>query len=212
MLSVKNLKAGYNDKPIVAIDSYNLSSGEHCLILGQSGTGKTTLLYALAGLLKPLCGQIELNNINVSELNGADLDRFRGRNIGIIYQSLHLSAPLTVLQNLMLVPYAAGLNQDVSWAETLLQKLGIGDLRDRMPHTLSTGQQQRVAIARAAMSNPKFLLGDEPTSALDDDSCATVMRLLLELAQISGASLIIATHDARIKPYFTNIITLEDGA
>jgi putative ABC transport system ATP-binding protein len=115
---------------------------------------------------------------------------------------------LSVLENLLLVQYAAGAPQDAGKAERLLAQLGLESVRHRKPETLSQGQQQRIAIARAAMNNPKIILGDEPTSALDDEACETVMRLLLESAKASGASLIIATHDTRIKKHFQKTITL----
>ena len=208
MLHVQNLKAGYDGKPVVDISALSLGTGEHCLILGKSGTGKTTLLYALAGLLSPLSGSIRVNDTEITKLSNAPLDAFRGRHIGIIYQTLHMVGALSVLENLTLVQYAAGQKQDSKRAETLLAQLGLPDCRNRKPETLSQGQQQRVAIARAAMNSPTIILGDEPTSALDDEACEAVMQLLLGVAKASNASLIVATHDARIKKYFPKTITL----
>ncbi len=208
MLTIKNLKAGYDGKVVVEIADLSLSAGEHCLILGKSGSGKTTLLYALAGVLKPLSGEITLDDTSISRLSGAALDSFRGKNIGIIYQTLHMVAALSVLENILLVQYAAGVPQDAAKAEKLLAQLGPLDYAHKKPEELSQGQQQRVAIARAAINRPKLILGDEPTSALDDEACDAVMALLLDTAKASGASLVIATHDARIKKYFTKTITL----
>lgn len=208
MLNIKNLKAGYDGKAVVEIESLSLAAGEHCLILGKSGSGKTTLLYALAGVLKPLAGEITLENTNITALSGSTLDSFRGKNIGIIYQTLHMAAPLSVLENILLVQYAAGVPQDAAKAEKLLASLGLLDYRHKKPENLSVGQQQRVAIARAAINAPKLILGDELTSALDDESCDAVMKLLLDTAKSSGASLVIATHDARIKKHFSKTITL----
>jgi putative ABC transport system ATP-binding protein len=208
MLNIKNLQAGYDGKAVVEIPSLLLPSGEHCLILGKSGSGKTTLLYAIAGVMKPLTGEIFLNNTNIAALSGPARDAYRGKNIGIIYQTLHMASALSVLENILLVQYAAGLPQDANKAETLLSQLGLIDYKHKKPEELSQGQQQRVAIARAAITSPKLILGDEPTSALDDESCDAVMKLLLDTAKASGASLVISTHDARIKKYFTKIITL----
>ena len=208
MLTIKNLKAGYDGKAAVEIPSLSLASGEHCLILGKSGSGKTTLLYALAGVLKPLAGEITLDNTNITALSGAALDNFRGKNIGIIYQTLHMASPLSVLENILLVQYAAGVPQDTAKAEKLLTSLGLLDYRHKKPEELSQGQQQRVAIARATINNPKLILGDEPTSALDDEACDAVMKLLLDAAKASGASLVIATHDVRIKKHFSKTISL----
>jgi ABC-type lipoprotein export system ATPase subunit len=208
MLTINNLKAGYDGKAVVEIAELSLSAGEHCLILGKSGSGKTTLLYALAGVLKSLSGEITLGTQAITALSGAALDSFRGKNIGIIYQTLHMAAALSVLENILLVQYAAGVPQDAAKAEKLLASLGLLDHRHKKPEELSQGQQQRVAIARAAINSPKLILGDEPTSALDDEACDAVMKLLLDTAMASGASLIIATHDARIKKHFTKTITL----
>ena len=177
MLNIKNLKAGYDGKAVVEVPSLTLASGEHCLMLGKSGSGKTTLLYALAGVLKPLAGEIMLDSANIAALSGAALDAFRGKNIGIIYQTLHMASALSVLENILLVQYAAGVTQDTKKAEMLLAQLGLIDYRHKKPDELSQGQQQRVAIARAAINAPKLILGDEPTSALDDEACDAVMQL-----------------------------------
>ena len=200
MLSIKNLKAGYGGKVVVDVPSLNLAAGEHCLLLGKSGSGKTSLLYAIAGLLTPLSGEIMLENKLVEK-----------SDIGIIYQTLHTVSALSVLENILLVQYAAGVPQDKNKAEKLLVKLGLGEHIHKKPHELSQGQQQRVAIARAAVNKPKLILGDEPTSALDDESCEVVMNLLLETANETGASLIIATHDARIKKHFAKVVMLGVG-
>ena len=208
MLTIKNLQAGYNGKPVVDVPSLALASGEHCLILGKSGSGKTTLLYAIAGLLKPLSGEIMLDEVNIATSSGATLDAFRGKHIGIIYQTLHMVSAVSVLDNILLAQYAAGLPHDAKKAEMLLAKLGLIDHRHKKPEALSQGQQQRVAIARAAINSPKLLVCDEPTSALDDESCEAVMTLLLDTAKATAASLVVATHDARIKKHFTKTITL----
>ena len=202
MLEINALTAGYHGKVVVELPHLTIPTGEHCLILGDSGSGKTTLLCTLAGLLSPLSGEITVDDQKLGELHGFALDAFRGRHIGIIYQTLHMVSALTVLENLLLAQYAAGVPQDRERALALLARLGIADKSDDKPETLSQGQQQRVAIARAAINSPRIIVGDEPTSALDDKSCATVMGLLLELAAESNASLIIATHDQRIKGYF----------
>lgn len=212
MLNVQNLTAGYHGKIAAGIKSLTLNKGKHCLILGKSGSGKTTLLYALAGLLTPLSGTITLDDTEITRLNKQALDHFRGKHIGVIYQTLHMVGALSVLDNLLLAQYSAGIKQDKNKAEQLIKQLSLSEILYRKPSTLSQGQQQRVAIARAAMNSPRLLLGDEPTSALDDDSCKTVMELLLDIAEASGASLVIATHDSRIKSYFHKAIILGEPA
>ncbi|MDI9314366.1 MAG: ATP-binding cassette domain-containing protein [Hydrotalea sp.] len=213
MLTIKNLSVGYDKKPVALIKNFSLGAGEHGLILGASGSGKSTLLYTLAGLL-PF---IKTKNDNATAMvDGNDLltmtprqaDQFRGKTMGIIYQSLYLIRSLTVLDNLLAASYAAGLKQDQTHAKHLLRAVGIDNLADTKPDKLSLGQQQRVAIARAAITMPKIIFGDEPTSALDDNNCHGAMDLLLRVAQEAKASLLIATHDPRIKKYFDKTITL----
>ena len=208
MLEIRHLKAGYDGNVIVEVPQFSLATGEHCLILGTSGSGKTTLLSTLSGLLAPIDGEIELDGCNYNEMKGAAMDEFRGQHIGIIFQTLHMVSALTVEQNLLLAQYAAGLPQDRSRAVQLLEQLGIAHKKNNKPETLSQGQQQRGAIARATITGPKIIVGDEPTSALDDSSCETVMELLLRFAAVSNASLVIATHDQRVKRHFDKHITI----
>ncbi len=208
MLEINNLKVGYDGTTVMELPQLSLSSGEHCLILGASGSGKTTILSTISGLLAPIDGEIVLDGHSYKDLHGSAMDEFRGRHIGIIYQTLHMVSALTVLENLLLAQYAAGLPQDRDKAVNLLEHLGIAGKKNDKPETLSQGQQQRVAIARATINDPKIIVGDEPTSALDDNACETVMELLLHLASSSNASLVIATHDQRIKRHFHKQITL----
>lgn len=212
MLSIEKLQAGYGGKAVVSIPSFELPGGKHCLISGQSGSGKTTLLYAIAGLLTPQAGNITLCGTALHTLNHKERDRFRGMHIGIVYQTLHMVGALTVLQNLLLAQYAAGVTQDETRALALLESLGLADYAHRKPDTLSQGQKQRVAIARAVMNAPSLIVADEPTSALDDNAAQAVMRLLLDAAKNSNASLLVATHDARINGFFDKRITLGVGA
>ena len=208
MLRIRNLKAGYDGKAVVDIAALDVARGEHCLILGPSGSGKTTLLYAIAGLLRPLAGEIYVAGTSMTALDAAARDAFRGRHFGIIYQTLHMVEALSVRENILLAPYAAGLTQDRARADDLLQQMGLFELRDRKPAQLSQGQRQRVAMARAAITSPTVIIGDEPTSALDDGACEVVMRTLLDTASAVGANLVVATHDARIQRYFRQRVVL----
>lgn len=211
MFEIERLQAGYDGKIVAELPLLELSKGEHCLLLGASGSGKTTLLCTLAGFLRPISGTIRLNATEVSGLRGARADVFRSRHMGFIFQTLHMVNALSVLDNLLLVRFAAGLPQERGQAEGLLEKLGLADKRHEKPLALSQGQQQRVAIARAVINNPAIILGDEPTSALDDRSCNLVMELLLDVAESVGASLVVATHDHRINRYFSRQIKLGGG-
>jgi ABC-type lipoprotein export system ATPase subunit len=208
MINISNLKVGYEGKVVAEISSLKITRGEHCLILGESGSGKTTLLYAIAGLLSPISGEIKINETNICNLSNQEKDKFRGNNIGIIFQTLHMVNALNVIDNTIFPQYSAGIKQNKQSASEILSTLGLADHLYKKPYELSQGQQQRVAIARAAINSPAIILGDEPTSALDDKSCEAVIKLLLSTAAATNSSLIIATHDSRIKKHFTKTITL----
>jgi putative ABC transport system ATP-binding protein len=206
MLTTTELTLGYQDKAILKLPPLHIADGNHYLLTGPSGSGKTTLLYSLAGLLEVLSGNIIINNTDITQLSESDRDHFRGQHLGIIFQTLHLVKSLSAIDNLMLASYAANMPQDKKYAQSLLDKLGIGDKANALPAALSQGQAQRVAIARAILHHPALLLADEPTSSLDDASCEAVITLLKSVAREANITLIISTHDNRVKPHFEHII------
>ncbi len=181
---------------------------EHLLLLGESGTGKTTLLHLLAGMLRPSTGSIVIDNQEITHLSSRALDRFRGARIGIVFQTAHFVHSLTVEDNLTLPQFLAGKTSDKQRARDLLERMNLANKLTRRPSELSIGEQQRVAIARALMNNPAILLADEPTSALDDKNANHVIDLLEAEARNTGASLIIVTHDQRLKDRFEKRVTL----
>jgi putative ABC transport system ATP-binding protein len=208
MLRLTGLRQRYGAREVLALRHFEAAAGDHWLVLGASGSGKTTLLNLLAGLLRPSEGTVEVGGQSLGALGGAALDRWRGRNIGIVPQKLHLVSSLTVLQNLMLAPYLAGLPADRKRAEMLLGELSLKEQMRARPGELSHGQAQRVAIARAVMNRPKLLLADEPTSNLDDANCTLALSLLEEQAGECGATLVVATHDIRAKARLEKCIEL----
>jgi putative ABC transport system ATP-binding protein len=141
----------------------------------------------------------------------AALDRFRGRNIGLVFQQMHLLPTLNVSENLHVAQYMAGIRQDKNRVNEVLQTLDILQKQKAYPEELSVGQRQRVAIARAVVNKPKVILADEPTSSLDDINCQHVIDLLISQAEANKAVLVIATHDQRIKEGFSNQINLNDS-
>jgi putative ABC transport system ATP-binding protein len=195
-------------KEVLALERFEAGAGDHWLVLGASGSGKTTLLNIIAGLLKPSEGEVEVGGEPLTKLVGAALDRWRGRNVGIVPQKLHLVQSLSVLQNLLLAPYLAGLPVDESRALGLLGNLSLGEKARDKPHQLSHGQAQRVAIARAVMNRPRLLLADEPTANLDDVNCFQALDLLQDQARECGATLFVATHDQRAKARFEKRLEL----
>ena len=197
---------------VLALDALELEPNGNVLIIGPSGCGKTTLLYLIAGLLLPSRGKVVIRGQDLTQLTPAQRDRFRGSHIGIVLQQFHLLPSLTALQNLLIAQSAAGRPVDRGAARALLSALGVSARPDAFPHELSVGQQQRVAIARALVNRPALLLADEPTSNLDDESCATVADLLLGASQEHHTSLVIATHDSRLRDRFATQIRLPHRA
>ncbi|WP_291779602.1 ATP-binding cassette domain-containing protein [Cecembia sp.] len=206
MLIPKNIEFSYQPDQKFNIPTLELKAGEQLLILGKSGSGKTTVLNMLGGLLKPKRGEIIIDGTSIYQLKGAALDKFRGRNIGIIFQKPHILSPLTVEENLKLANFFSGTNGNKN--ESLLNDLDILDKRKARVYTLSEGEAQRVSIARALANSPKIILADEPTASLDDINAANVVKLLKEQAEKFNAVLIIVTHDQRVKDHISNQITI----
>ena len=203
MLTTKNLTFEYAaEKPIMLFPDIDLKRGEQGLLLGQSGSGKTTLLHLLGGLLSPKSGDILINDQNLSVLRGSKLDHFRGKNIGIIFQIAHFVRSLTVEENLIIAQQLAGNKVDKSLIFNFLEKLNLSHKLKSKPHELSIGEAQRANIARALINAPSVILADEPTSALDDKNTEEVINLLEQQAAAVNATLLIVTHDSRLKKRF----------
>lgn len=208
MLHAKNISFQYNAHQVFHFPEILCSANDRLLILGESGTGKTTLLHLLAGLLRPSAGEIIINDTDITKLTGAQLDLFRGKNIGIIFQTAHFVDSLSVEDNLIMPQYLTKSKIDRARAKQLLDRLNIGDKASKRASELSVGEAQRAAIARAVINNPPLILADEPTSALDDRNASEVIQLLEQQASETGAALVIVTHDKRLKDQFSNQITL----
>ena len=206
MLETKNLKFKYDDDSELSFPNINTSK-ENLLILGASGVGKTTFLHLLSGLLHPLEGEIDLIGTPISKLTMSEMDRFRGKNIGIVFQKPHFINSLTVKENLQLAQYISK-KIDKTRISSLLESLGIEDKANKKTLNLSQGEKQRVAIALAIVNSPKLILADEPTSSLDDLNCDKVNNLLKDQAAKYKAKLIIITHDYRLKKHFKNTLSL----
>jgi putative ABC transport system ATP-binding protein len=208
MISVEGLRHRYGDRQVLALDAWQAGAGERWLVLGASGSGKTTLLGIVGGLLKPSAGRVTVDGQDLGALSGAALDRFRGRRIGFVPQKLHLIPSLGVAENLLLAQYLAGEPQDRGRVAAVLGGLGIGERAHARPSELSHGQAQRVALARAVINRPSLILADEPTSNLDDGHCAQAIELLETQAAACGATLVVATHDQRVRARFDKRIEL----
>lgn len=206
---------GKGETAVTAVDqaSLQVKPGEVCLILGPSGSGKTTFLSLLGCLLKPTSGKIAILGQEVAALNERALPEIRRQHLGFIFQSFNLLEALTAAENVEIV---LNLNhrrgrQAKQRAGELLQALGMRHRASYLPGKLSGGEKQRVAIARALANDPAILLADEPTGSLDSKTGHEVIALLCRLAQSGGKSVIIASHDLRIRDVATHIYHLEDG-
>ena len=208
MIAVRGLAHRYGAVEALRLGEWKVAQGERWLVLGASGSGKSTLLHALAGLIQPTEGEIEVAGENVRRLEGGRLDRWRGTTVGIVLQALHLVKHLSVRDNLRLAQYLARVPQDDARINDTLAALGVATKAGRRPTELSQGEQQRVAIARAVVNRPKLILADEPTANLDDAAAARVVDLLSEQAARHGATLVVATHDARVKGKFRERLEL----
>lgn len=208
ILQTEALTFSYSSAQVFKFPDLRCEKGQHLMILGNSGKGKTTLLHLIAGLLPPNSGSIQIAGTETQALSIRELDLFRGKNIGLIFQKPHFLQSLNVMQNLSLAQSLAGMAPDKSKATQFLEHLGLADKTSRKPHRLSQGEQQRLAVARAVLNQPQIILADEPTSSLDDDNCQAVLQLLLEQAEAVDASLILVTHDQRLKESFPNRIQL----
>lgn len=208
MLTATGLRFAYKPGQDLTFPDIVASNREKVLILGQSGCGKTTLLHILAGILTPDQGTVSLLNKNVYQLSGHQRDAFRGKHIGIIFQQSHFIRSLRVEENLVLAQNLAGLPTDKKRIHEILQRLQLDHKAHKRTQELSVGEQQRIAIARALVNRPSLILADEPTSALDDRNTEQVIQLLEHQADAENASLILVTHDKRLKDYFANHINL----
>ena len=199
MISIKGVSYRYPSGKKIAFPDFQMEKGSHFLLLGESGSGKTTLLHLLGGLLKSQGGSITVEGNEITAMTETQLDHFRGKHTGFVFQKNHLIPSLTVKRNLLLAPWLADLKQDEQRVARVLEHLGLSEYKNTTVTELSQGQAQRVAIARAVLNNPAVIFADEPTSSLDDRNCARVADLLLEVASEGDSTLIIATHDQRLK-------------
>ena len=198
MIQSSGLAYRYADGPQLHFPDIDLAQGGVLLLQGPSGSGKSTWLALAAGLLRPTAGRLEVAGQDLAQLRGPATDAWRARSIGFLPQKLHLSNALTVQGNLALAQWAAGAPEDPAAVMLTLRILGLAEFALRRPDQLSGGQAQRVALARAVLLQPRLILADEPSASLDDAAACYALGLLRDTAARLQASLVIATHDARV--------------
>ncbi len=198
MIQTRELTYRYASGPTLIFPDVDVAQGAVLLLTGPSGCGKSTWLALAAGLATPASGELTVAGQRLGALSNIAADAWRARSIGFLPQKLHLSAALNVQQNLALAQWACGQAEDPVRIGAALTALGVQDLASRRPSQLSGGQAQRVALARAVLMPPQVILADEPTASLAAASAAAAVGLLLDTARQQGATLVIATHDARV--------------
>jgi putative ABC transport system ATP-binding protein len=198
VIQTRQLAYAYPGGTALQFPDVDVAQGAVLLLTGPSGCGKSTWLALVAGLVAPTDGSLVVAGQVLNAMKNIASDVWRAGVIGFLPQKLHLSAALTVHQNLAMAQWAAGQPQDDRRIDAVLQSLAVHDLADRKPGQLSGGQAQRAALARAVSLKPRVLLADEPTASLDDEAASDAVGLLLRAAQTQGATLVIATHDARV--------------
>lgn len=216
VFDLHNLKKVYGEGEtrVVAVDKIDLEAkrGEIVLIMGPSGSGKTTLLSMAGGLLTPTEGEVFVNDIEITKLSEEELPEVRLRNIGFVFQSFNLLAALTALENVQVAVELAGEKAAArERAEKILTTLGLSGRLNYRPENLSGGEKQRVSIARALANKPAVILADEPTANLDSKNGHEVMTLLHNIAKKEKRTVIIVSHDIRIKDIADRVLWLEDG-
>lgn len=208
ILKTNNLRFSYDNQESFNYPDLEISPGEHTLILGESGCGKTTLLHLLTGLLQAESGAVYLEGEDLEQLPPRQLDKLRGKKIGMVFQQAHFISSLNVQENLNLALRLSGNSEDSGLVSKYLESVGLIGKELKRISELSVGEQQRVAIIRALIHGPKIIFADEPTAALDDTNTKRVCELLLSRAEEAGATLIVVTHDQRLKKYISNQIVL----
>lgn len=216
MILVQNLICEFPDGEgkklrALSVPDFSLDDGGLAVITGPSGTGKTTFLHCLSGMLTPSYGDIVIDNVQLTSLSMEERCRFRAEKVGYVFQKPLLLSWLTVKENIRLSAKLAGRTLEDSEIEDLLSDVGLSGMGNRRAAHLSGGQQQRVSFLRAVVRRPSLLLADEPTASLDEENGRKLMDILLDYQQKSGATLLCATHDKRVMDRFPKRYDVQKG-
>lgn len=212
LLNVKELKKSYQSPegirtPILDIHSFSLERKELVFLEGQSGTGKTTFLNLIAGILVPDEGSVELDGEALEGMSESKRDRVRAKKVGYIFQSFHLLQGLSALENVLISMSFSG-KVDRARAIDLLEQVGLKERLHYQPGQLSVGQQQRVAVARALANHPQLVLADEPTGSLDRQHASAALKLIIDICRRNEASLLLVSHDSAVSSLFDRSCSL----
>jgi putative ABC transport system ATP-binding protein len=217
VIRIQGLRKAYQrgGQEVLVLDNLNLqvAQGDFLALMGPSGSGKSTLLNLIAGIDRPTSGVIEINGIDISSLDDAELARWRAAHVGFVFQFYNLIPVLTAFENVELPLQLTSLDR-ATRKRRVTEALASVGLADRMHHTpneLSGGQQQRVAIARALITNPSLIVADEPTGDLDRQSASEILEMLQRLNREQGKTIIMVTHDPKAADHAKAVIHLEKG-
>ncbi len=208
-IKTENLSYKYPTEESINFPDIKIEETESWLLAGNSGSGKSTLLHLIAGILTPTKGALTIANTLLNDLKPTELDSFRARNIGMIFQKTYFIDALSMYKNLLYFAELSGNKADKEFMNKLFNDLGITNLSHKKPTTLSSGELQRFSIARAMINRPGIILADEPTFSLDDDNCKRFTEIILGICKSYNLTLLVATHDARLKKDFVNTIQLK---
>ncbi len=211
LLSIEQLAFAYRGTPVLSGFDFDMDAGEHSLLIGPSGCGKSTLVNLICGLLTPDTGSITLGDEAMTGLSSARRDDLRRRRIGLVFQTLRLVSALDLTANLALAQKLVNGQGSQDRIAMLIERLGLAHRAHALPRELSQGEAQRAAIARALVGRPDLIIADEPTSALDHRNMENVVTLLRECADESGASLLVVTHDDRLRDHIASVRELFPG-
>lgn len=207
----KRFKSGQQVVDVLSDISFSVEKESTCAIIGPSGSGKTTLIAICAGLERPSEGAVFLDGVALHRSSEEELARLRNQSIGFVFQNFQLLPSLTAVENVMVPAEIRGENHARSRASDLLKQVGLNGRFDHYPVQLSGGEQQRVAIARAFMNQPKVLFADEPTGNLDAETAKEIIKLLFELNERRGTTLLLVTHDRELTRQARRLIRLRGG-
>lgn len=214
MLEARNVTLSYGNTPALRDVSLRIDAGASVALMGASGSGKSSLLHCLAGVIVPDAGQVLVDGTDITGLSDRDRSRLRLERMGVVFQFGDLVPELTLVENVMLPLQLLG--RRTTWARAraleLLDRLGIADLAESRTGAVSGGQAQRAAVARALAQEPAVVLADEPTGALDSVNAEAVLDALVDLTRDTGAALLVVTHDNVVASHLDTLVTLHDGA
>ncbi len=215
MLHLTNVKKSYvqpdgSPLPVLDIPEFHVAAGKQAVLVGRSGCGKTTLLHVIAGITRPDCGRVRVDDWEITLFSEAECDRFRAERIGYVFQTFNLLPGFTALENVLLSMRFARGRPDKARARHLLERVGLGHRMTHRPPMLSVGEQQRVAVARALANRPKLLLADEPTANIDAGHQQQVLDLLREACAEEQVALVLVTHSGEVAQQFERVDRLEE--